>query len=309
MNSKTRMLLLVSFLLSLLMAKYYFRNKQGGQLKLSDWFKPRSRFDVIATTDWLAPVVWEGLFNRQPLEKYYQKQNITVGLAVFAIGKLAGNDLNLFLQSANKFFMPGHRVIFYIMVDTYPNLMPMQLNPLRSFQVIPLHEENWLYNFDLMCMKFLGEHILEHIQYEVDFLFSMSTNMVFESEFGVETLGTSVALLHSWWYFRNTKNFPYERRLKSAAYIPFGQGDFFYGSSIVGGTPENVLKLINEYLKDAIQDMENGVNSTYEKYLNKYFFLNKPTKLLSPEYSWNPKFKPPPQVRFVKVSHYPRANF
>lgn len=43
--------------------------------------------DVITITDWLAPVIWEGTFDREALEKHYRKQNTTVGLAVFAVGR------------------------------------------------------------------------------------------------------------------------------------------------------------------------------------------------------------------------------
>lgn len=47
----------------------------------------RKRPDVITTTDWLAPVIWEGTYNRQVLEKYYKRLNITVGLVVWATEK------------------------------------------------------------------------------------------------------------------------------------------------------------------------------------------------------------------------------
>ncbi|KAM4876642.1 putative glycosyltransferase 6 domain-containing protein 1 isoform 2-T2 [Thomomys bottae] len=263
MNSKNKMLLLISFLLSLMMVKHYFRTRRANELKLSDWFLPR----------------------------------------------LSGNYLEPFLQSASRFFMPGHRVIFYVISDTYPHVPRLERSPLHSFQVLLMGEERWWRDPDLMCMKSLGDHLAVHIHKEVDFLFSMTPNLFFEAEFGVETLGSSVALIHAWWYFRDTKNVPYERKSQSTAYIPFGQGDFFYGSSIVGGTPYNVLDLVDEYLKGFFQDTGNGINSTYEKYLNKYFFRNKPAKLLSPEYSWDPRFKLPTQVRFVKISYYPRVEF
>ncbi|XP_012978713.2 putative glycosyltransferase 6 domain-containing protein 1 isoform X1 [Mesocricetus auratus] len=305
MRAKRRMLMLLSCLFLLLMAKIYFRGLQEEELQLSDWFNPRKRLDVITTTNWLAPVVWEGTFDRVALEKYYRKWNITVGLAVFAIGRLTDQYLDPFLQSASKFFMPGYRVIFYIMVDRHIQLPEVDYNPLQSFQIHTIGEERWWTNLDLIRMKILAEHIQEHIRYEVDFLFSMSANLVFQSEFGVETLSTSVAQLHAWWYFQKTSYLPYERRPMSAAYIPFGLGDFYYSGTIIGGVPFQVLDVAQEYLKGVVWDAENGLNSTYEKYLNKYFFLKKPTKLLSPEYCWDPTFNTPQQVWYMKIAQYP----
>ncbi|XP_012510180.1 PREDICTED: glycosyltransferase 6 domain-containing protein 1 [Propithecus coquereli] len=301
MNSKRRMLLLISSVVSLILVDRYFRNPV--ELQLSDWFTPRNRPDVITTTDWFAPVLWEGTFNRQALEKYYRRRNVTVGLAVFATGRFAEDYLKTFLQTANKHFMASHRVVFYVIADAFLELPDVALGPLRTFQVLPISRESWWHDADLVHMKSLGEFIVGRIQAEVDFLFRMTVDRVFQGAFGVETLGASVAQLHPWWYFRNTKNFPYERKPDSAAYIPFGQGDFYYDGSIVGGTPRNVLNFIEKYLSGVMHDVERGLNSTYERHLNKYFFLNKPTTLLSPEYSWDAAFYPPAEVRRIRVAH------
>nr|XP_044634841.1 N-acetyllactosaminide alpha-1,3-galactosyltransferase-like 1 isoform X5 [Equus asinus] len=103
MNSKRKMLLLISFALSLTLIKHHFRIKkhlqkmnfcwdhEAEEPQLSDWFNPKKRPDVITTTDWLAPVIWEGTYNRQVLEKYYKRLNITVGLAVCATGNCNPN--------------------------------------------------------------------------------------------------------------------------------------------------------------------------------------------------------------------------
>ncbi|XP_008840212.1 putative glycosyltransferase 6 domain-containing protein 1 [Nannospalax galili] len=285
------------------------RDHQEEQLQRSDWFKPRNRLDVITTTNWLAPVIWEGTFNREALEKFYRKQNITVGLAVFAFDRLIDEYLDLFLQSASKFFMPGHKVIFYIIVDRHLQLPDIKHSPLQSFQILMSGSERWWNHLDLVRMKILGDYIQQHIKDEVDFLFSMTANLIFQNEFGVETLGKSVAQLHFWWYFQNTTDFPYERRAQSTAYIPFELGDFYYAGTIFGGVPLQVLSVVQEYIRNVIWDIENGINSTYEKYLNKYFFLNKPTKLLSPEYCWNPVFRIPRQVWRVKVAEHPTASW
>ncbi|XP_049752445.1 putative glycosyltransferase 6 domain-containing protein 1 [Elephas maximus indicus] len=301
MRSNRKMLLLVSFLFSLLLVERYFRNHQVKEIQLSDWFNPSKRPDVVTMTDWHAPVIWEGTFNRRVLNNYYQRRNITVGLAVFAVGRFVDEYLELFIRSADKHFMVGYKVIFYVIVDALFQLPDLKLGPLRTFKAFKINEEDLWYDLNLLRMKSLGDHIIWHIQNEADFLFSMAVNQVFQNDFGVETLGKSVAQLHRWWYFKNTKNFPYERRPGSAACIPFGLGDFYYDSSIIGGTPQEILNLIDKYLKGVVHDTSNRLNSTYESHLNKYFFLNKPTKLLSPEYNWDPKFRLPPQIEYVKV--------
>lgn len=214
--------------------------------------------------------------------------------------RTADQYLELFMQSANKHFMTGYRVIFYIMVDAMCQLPNLEPGPLQTFQVFTIREDS-REDFHLMHMKNLASHILGHIQDEVDFLFSMTANRVFQNDFGVETLGTSVAQLHAWWYFKDIKDFPYERRFRSAACILLGEGDFYYDGSVVGGTPLEILDFIQEYLEGMIHDKENGLNSTYERYLNKYFFTHKPTKLLSPEYSWDTALQLPAQIWLVKA--------
>ncbi|XP_008068857.1 glycosyltransferase 6 domain-containing protein 1 [Carlito syrichta] len=308
MYSKRRMLLLISFVLSLLLVERYFRSHQVEELELSDWFMPRRRPDVITTTDWLAPVIWEGTFNRQVLEDHYRRRNITVGLAVLVSGRFAHKSLGLFLRSASKYFMPGHRVIFYILMDTFVRLPGIARSPLHTFRVLKTGIDYTWHDLHLLHMKNLGANIVSYIQDEVDFLFCMAVDQVFQNRFGVETLAPSVAQLHSWWYFRNTKNFPYERRRNSAAFIPLGQGDFFYDGSTVGGTPHQVLNFIDKYLQGVIDDTRNGLNSTYERHLNKYFFLNKPTKLLSPEYNWDSALNLPIQIQYVKVARRTERN-
>lgn len=216
--------------------------------------------------------------------------------------RLADQYLELFLRSANKYFLTGYRVIFYLMVDTLVRLPQIRWEPLRQFKVFIVTEDSWWANADLVRMKSLAKHIIWDIQGEVDFLFSMTVTQIFQKNVGVEVLGESVAQLHAWWYFKNRASFPYERRPKSAACIPFGQGDFYYDGAFVGGTSLEVLNLVEEYLNGIIHDLRLRLNSTYEKHLNKYFFLRKPAKLLSPEYNWNADFYPPPQVQYVKVA-------
>ncbi|XP_040322399.1 histo-blood group ABO system transferase 2-like isoform X2 [Herpailurus yagouaroundi] len=72
--------------------------------------------DVLVLTPWLAPTVWEGTFNIDILNEQFRLRNTTIGLTVFVIKKYVA-FLELFLQTAEKHFMVGHKVSYYVFTD------------------------------------------------------------------------------------------------------------------------------------------------------------------------------------------------
>ena len=141
----------------------------------------------------------------------------------------------------------------------------------------------------MMRMKTISEHVVDHIQYEVDFLFCMDVDQIFVKKYGLETLGESVGQLHAHWYKASLTELPYERSQLSEAYIPIGKGDFYYHAAVFGGSPIQVLNIARECFRGIMNDKKNNIEAVWhdESHLNKYFFLHKPTKILSPEYCWD----------------------
>lgn len=48
---------------------------------------PCKRQDVLVLTPWLAPIVWEGTFNRDILNAQYMQKNLVTGVVTFAVKK------------------------------------------------------------------------------------------------------------------------------------------------------------------------------------------------------------------------------
>ncbi|XP_062062696.1 N-acetyllactosaminide alpha-1,3-galactosyltransferase-like [Lepus europaeus] len=257
----------------------------------------------LSTTTWSAPIVWHNTYNESALENYYAEHKITVGLTVFAVGRYIDFYLTEFLSSADKFFMVGQRVIIYVMLDDFSKMPLIHLGRFRTYKVFEIKRERRWQDISMMRMKTISEHIVDHIQYEVDFLFCMDVDQFFKNKYGLETLGESVAQLHTYWYQTNPDKLPYERNQLSKAYIPMGEGDFYYHAAVFGGTTIQVLDIVRECAKGIMKDKKNNIEAVWhdESHLNKYFFLHKPTKLLSPEYCWD-NLQKDSNIKIIKLT-------
>ncbi|XP_048204456.1 N-acetyllactosaminide alpha-1,3-galactosyltransferase-like [Perognathus longimembris pacificus] len=264
----------------------------------------RYRNNLSTITEWSAPIVWHGTYNESFLKNYYARRNVAVGLIVFAVGRYIQYHLRGFLLSAEKFFMVGQKVIIYVMVENVTDMPWISLHRLRTFKVFEVRREKRWQDNSMMRMRIIGEHIVDHIQYEVDYLFCMDVDQVFRNKYGLETLGNSVAQLHTYWYKAHPSSLPYERSNLSEAYIPKGKGDFYYHAAVFGGTTIQVLDIVRECAKGIMNDKKNNIEAVWhdESHLNKYFFLHKPSKILSPEYCWDNRVGPSDDIKTIKLS-------
>ncbi|XP_053086176.1 globoside alpha-1,3-N-acetylgalactosaminyltransferase 1-like isoform X2 [Pangasianodon hypophthalmus] len=262
-----------------------------------------SRPDVATTTQWLAPIVWEGTFDLTVIDGIYKQQNITVATTVFALGKYV-RFLKDFLESAEQHFMVGYRVHYYLFTDRPDEVPVVTLGEGRQLTVIKTASSNRWQEISLRRMELIEKLIEEELTNKVDYIFSLDVDSKFYAHWGAESLGDLVGVLHAWFFATSREQFTYERRPESQAFIPLEEGDYYYGGAVIGGRLDKVLKLAKTCRMQLEADRANQIEAAWqeESHLNKYFLYNKPTKLLSPEYLWDDRKEKPSFMKVVRFS-------
>ncbi|XP_036408462.1 globoside alpha-1,3-N-acetylgalactosaminyltransferase 1-like isoform X2 [Megalops cyprinoides] len=246
------------------------------------------RNDVLTVTPWLAPIVWERTFDPDMIDSAYKSLNITIATTVFAVGKYT-QFLQDFLETAEKYYMSGLRVHYYVFTDQPREVPRVELAAGRKISIIQVPKYSRWQEISLRRMEIIERHINETIHREADYIFCMDVDMKFHDRWGPETLGTLVGVLHPWFYEFTRDKFTYERRPESTAYIPMEEGDFYYMAAVFGGRVKEVHALTKKCHEHLDKDKSKNLEAIWqeESHLNWYFLHNKPTKVLSPEYLWD----------------------
>uniref|UniRef100_A0A3B4B4C8 Alpha 1,3-galactosyltransferase 2 n=1 Tax=Periophthalmus magnuspinnatus TaxID=409849 RepID=A0A3B4B4C8_9GOBI len=248
---------------------------------------PRARTAVKTQTEWKAPIMWEGMWDPLDYDRIHADNQSSVALTVFAVGRYLEAYLETFLVSAEKHFMVGFPVMYYVFTDQTDKVPFIAMGPHRYIRTIKVERHSRWQDISMMRMKAISEVIISEIQYLYSYVFCFDVDQIFTGRFGSEALGESVALLHAHYYKLPKNLFTYDHNPKSKAYME--TGDYYYHAAIFGGTWQNVKTIVDECLASIMEDKKNGVEARWhdESHLNKYFWLHKPTKLLSPEYCWD----------------------
>ncbi|KAK5873845.1 hypothetical protein PBY51_018848 [Eleginops maclovinus] len=262
------------------------------------------RTDVNAVTNWNAPLVWEGTFDPVVIDAIYKKMDPRVAVLVFAVGKYT-RFLKSFLESAEKYFLVDFRVNYYIFTDNEKEVPEIQLGQGRNIVVVTIPGVNRWQEVVLGRMKWATTTIDKQIRNESDYLYMMDIDSVFHNRFGAESLSRLSAVLHRGYYKATLRDqFPYERRPESKAFIPAGEGDYYYTAAVWGGYLEDMYKLVKYCYMQSEEDAKNKIEAIWqeESHLNKYLLYNKPSKVLSPEYLWSDYDRIPEDIKVVRIS-------
>ncbi|XP_068275099.1 histo-blood group ABO system transferase 1-like [Nyctibius grandis] len=260
------------------------------------------RQDVLVLTPWLAPIVWEDTFNRDILNAQYTQKNLVTGVVTFAVKKYV-QFIEGFMSSANKYFLAGHQVNFYLFTDNPEQISHLQMAPENHLFVIPVRNYSQWQDISMSRMDIISRYIQSQFQYEVDYLYSIDIDVQLFEHIGVEIIDALVGTISSWQYTAHRESKSYETRTESQAAIPKGEGDFYYTASFYGGSVAEVYKLTRACFKGIVKDRENGIEARWhdESHLNKYFLYHKPTRLLSPEYCWEEELSRPRTIQVKRM--------
>ncbi|KAM8876777.1 globoside alpha-1,3-N-acetylgalactosaminyltransferase 1-like [Synchiropus picturatus] len=296
----------VSLILIFLGAFYIYYGYNISTVRLQ-YPQPSTQFgrtDVNSVTSWNAPLVWEGTFDPVVIDDVYKKLDPRVAVVVFAVGKYT-RYLKGFLESGEKHFLVDFRVTYYIFTDSEKDVPKVNLGKGRKVIVMDVPSANRWQDVVFGRMKWTTIAIDTRIRAEADYLFLMDIDSVFHNRFGAESLSQLSAVLHRG-YYKNTKrdSFPYERHPQSKAYIPQGEGDFYYTAAVSGGYLEEMYKMVKYCYEGTEEDAKNKIEAVWqeESHLNKYLLYNKPTKVLSPEFLWSDYDNVPKDIQVVRIS-------
>ncbi|XP_063067002.1 globoside alpha-1,3-N-acetylgalactosaminyltransferase 1-like isoform X2 [Engraulis encrasicolus] len=256
-------------------------------------------------TSWGAPLVWGGSEASQRQRVEFSQRSFRVGLMVLAVGRYV-HYLSRFLQSAEQHFLTGTPVNYYILTDNPNKLVPPpELGEGRDLRVVPVTEIPGWEHLARRRMDLLASTIDNQAQQEVDYVFCADVDQEFLNPVGTEILGKLVASLHPEYYDVPVPNLPYERSSESRACVLDEEGDHYYTSELYGGLCSEVLALTKVCSQLILQDRAMGVEAQRleESYLNRYLVDKRPTRVLSPEYSWwdSPVAPKVPQKRVVSL--------
>ncbi|XP_025242165.1 alpha-1,3-galactosyltransferase 2 [Theropithecus gelada] len=125
---------------------------------------------------------------------------------------------------------------------------------------------------------------------------------------GHQLAGGLAGSLHSWHYHWPRWLLPFERDAHSAAAMARGEGDFYYHAAVFGGSVAALRDLTAHCARGLAWDRARGLEARWhdESHLNKFFWLHKPAKVLSPEFCWSPDLSRRAEIRRPRLLWAPK---
>lgn len=218
-----------------------------------------------------------------------------IGILYIGIGKYV-QFWDGFYLSCEKYFLPGTEKKYFVFSD-------QQIDKKNNIEVVYQKDLGWPGNTLFRYKMFLSHK--EELQ-KFDYLFFFNGNTEFKHLITSEEflpIGNENYLVCLSWHIyreRSPDEYPYERRIQSQAYIPFGEGIYYFQGGLNGGRCEEYLSLMEHCCSQIEEDKKNNILACFhdESHLNKYL-LNKHVKVLSTKYGCPQEWTSPVNPKII----------
>lgn len=211
---------------------------------------------------------------------------------------------NIFYTSMEKFFCIDADRGYEVFTDS-SELLALEYYNVNFHRI---SDRGWVENVLSKSQCFCD---IKDDLFQYDYLFYLNGNYkVFSEIKSKDILPTSsdgwlTALSYQHYENLSPDDYPYDRNPSSQAYIPYGQGEFYYQGGFYGGRTEEMLLMADFCRKQIRVDLTKGVIARFhdESYVNKYL-LNRSPKRLDEEYAYHQIWPYKGIYRAVFLNHY-----
>ncbi len=209
----------------------------------------------------------------------------TIGILYICTGKykIFWKD---FYESIERFFLVDYSKTYFIFTDDFSYFENFKNR--SNFIITYEKQREWPYPTLLRFETFKQRS--QDLK-SMDYLFFFNANMLCVSDIAPEILPNDsqklVVVLHPGFYDSNHEAFTYDRNSQSTAYIPTGEGKYYFMGGLNGGKSKDYLEMIHTLSKNINIDLKNGIIALWhdESHLNHYM-LDKAPKILTPSYGY-----------------------
>lgn len=228
-----------------------------------------------------APVGWCGgplSLGRKPVRPK-QAGGRKVGLCVIATANYRMYARPL-LRSVRANFLPEHEVMVFLFTDGKMDEAP-------GLRVIPVEHQPWP-GMAIRRYPIFTEHA--EVFDEMEYLYYLDVDMRVIGKVGGEIFGELVGTRHPGFHDKARREFTYEHRSESAAYVWPGEGVAYFCGAFQGGSRTGYLEAARVMSERIEADAAKGITAVWhdESHWNRYLIDREPEVVLSPSYCWYP---------------------
>lgn len=194
-----------------------------------------------------------------------------------------------FFRTSENYFLKNSQKQYYVFTDSEE----LKNQYSQHSNIHFFHQKKLWWPLDTLMRFWMFYGIRDFLKNE-DFLVFFNANFIFKEDISEEEFLPNgkneklLAAIHAWFYNKPYILYPYERKKKSQAYIPYFQKWNYYQWSLNGGFTQDYLNLIEGCMKNIEKDFGKNYIARWhdESHLNKYLIGRDDVKALNPSYNF-----------------------